>query len=118
MRPVHGAFVLVAASLGLIACADEERPPAAFPTEAVGPSGLPPPLYVTTTSGGCSDQDETGCEVRCAAGDADACARLHAGAVAEGPPPAAAPVQVNTPRGAVQFFGPVGAVHIDPAGPR
>jgi hypothetical protein len=120
---VQAVCLLLPLLSALPACADEEQTSAAFPTQAVGPSGLPPPLYVSTSAGPCTDDDATGCEARCASGDDDACTRMRlawrAAAPAQPAAPAAevaatAPVQVNTPRGAVQFFGPVGTVHIDP----
>ena len=108
MRRFPGALLLLAAT-GPVACADEIPPPESAATVAADPlGGLPPPMYVSSTSAPCTDDDVTGCEVRCADGEAEACSRLRAAYA----PPATPQVQVATPGNVVQFLGPVGTVNI------
>jgi hypothetical protein len=75
-------------------------------------TGLPPPLYISASSGPCDDKDDSGCEVRCAAGDADACSRVTAAYHDVEAKPAS--MQVVAPHAAAQFFGPVNNVYVTP----
>ena len=115
MRPLVPGALLLPFALVLGACAEEPEVPPASPT-AMTVSGLPPPLYVSMTSGSCDDKDASGCEVRCAAGDGDACSRVNAEYEAADVKPA--PVQVVQPHAAVQFYGPVNTVNIAPPASR
>ena len=114
MRPLAPGALLLPIALVLGACAEEPEVPPASPT-AITVSGLPPPLYVSTSSGTCDDKDTSGCEVRCAAGDADACSRVTAAYNAVDVRPAG--LQVVAPHASAQFFGPVNNVYVTPAAP-
>ena len=115
MRPFVPGALLLPVALVLGACAEEPEVPPASPT-AMTVSGLPPPLYVSMTSGNCDDKDASGCEVRCAAGDADASPRGNAASQGADVKPAS--LQVVQPHAAVQFFGPVNTVNITPPASR
>jgi hypothetical protein len=108
--------VLVPCALLLFACDDDQRPPAAYPgvvAQRADSTVPPPPIFVSTTSGTCDEADTSGCDNRCADGDAQACERLRATYVRAYPvPPAPTNVQVSGGAQVVQFFGPVENVYI------
>jgi hypothetical protein len=92
---VFAVLLLPALALGIAACAEEPEVPANAPTEAVGPTGLPPLMSASVASA----KSET--------------AAVPAGAATDAP----AHLQVVTPRASVQFYGPVSTVNVAPAAP-
>jgi hypothetical protein len=106
------------------ACDEDDRPPATYPAVVDArqyAADLPPaPVFVSTTSGTCDDEDMSGCENRCADGDAPACERLREKYARAYPTPAPAPTRVEVTGGAqvLQFFGPVENVNVGQPAPR
>lgn len=72
------AVLLTLCAFALAGCVDDIEPTATSPATVVHygygvPMAPPPPPFVPTTSGTCTDDDTSGCAARCADGDADAC---------------------------------------------
>ncbi len=116
------AVLLTLCAVALGGCVDDIEPTATSPATVVHygygvPMVPPPPPFVPTTSGTCTQDDTSGCAARCADGDAEACSHEPA---AEGSTPEAWVDPRLAWQGApsvVQFFGPVGSVSMTQGAP-